>query len=323
MTIKENTMTDTALTTFDPTTGQSLMQMDKKLLPAPLEALTEVAHMLAKSDILVPKAFRGKPDLCLGIAYQAALWGTDPVATAKKSYLVNDQIAYEAQLINAICLRHFDDRPTYQYAGEGAQRYVTVTARVNGQVLTYTSPRLAVIHPRNSPLWKTDPDQQLAYMAIRAFARRHMPDVLLGVYAVDELQSVQIKDVTPVAPDPFADDGAELEHVEPEEDEVTPEPSGGADYTTAQKPQERGQERQQRAPAADQPKREQWPLNDDPMEFFEMAKAAVAEANDKTSLGALWEVTEDNRRSLFRADPISSADLDEYFNKKLHEVSKP
>lgn len=314
-------MTDTALTTFDPTTGQSIMQMDKKLLPAPLEALTEVAHMLAKSDILVPKAFRGKPDLCLGIAYQAALWGTDPVATAKKSYLVNDQIAYEAQLINAICLRHFDDRPTYQYAGEGAQRYVTVTARVNGQVLTYTSPRVAVVHPKNSPLWKTDPDQQLAYFAIRAFARRHMPDVLLGVYAVDELQSVQIKDVTPVAPDPFADDGAELEHVEPEEvNDVTPEPSGGTDYTNAQKPQERGQERKQRAPAAEQPKHEQWPLNDDPMAFFEMAKAAVAEANDEPGLGALWELTESNRRALFNADPISAEELDQAFNARLKEV---
>ena len=313
-------MTDTALTTFDPTTGQSIMQMDKKLLPAPLEALTEVAHMLAKSDILVPKAFRGKPDLCLGIAYQAALWGTDPVATAKKSYLVNDQIAYEAQLINAICLRHFDDRPTYRYEGEGAQRYVTVTARVNGQVLTYTSPRVAVIHPKNSPNWKTDPDQQLSYFAIRAFARRHMPDVLLGVYAVDELQSVQIKDVTPVAPDPFAADEAELEHVEAEDADVTPEPSGGADYTIAQKPQQRGQERQQRAPAANQPDVAPWPLHDDPMAFFALAEAAVAESDSEADIGALWQATEANRRALFDADPITSADLDAKFNARLKAV---
>lgn len=316
MTTKDDSMTDTAITAFDPAAGQSIMQMDKKLLPAPLEALTEVAHMLAKSDILVPKAFRGKPDLCLGIAYQAALWGTDPVATAKKSYLVNDQIAYEAQLINAICLRHFDDRPTYHYEGEGAQRYVTVTARVKGQVLTYTSPRVAVIHPRNSPLWKTDPDQQQAYFAIRAFARRHMPDVLLGVYAVDELQSVQIKDVTPVAPDPFAADEAELEHVEAEE--VTP--SGGASYSTAQKPQERGQERQNRASAPDQPQIVPWPTYDDPMAFFAEAKATVAESDSEADLGALWQATEANRRALFDADPISAEELDQAFNDRLKEV---
>ena len=320
MTTEDKTMTDQAITAFDPAAGQSIMQMDKKLLPAPLEALTEVAHMLAKSDILVPKAFRGKPDLCLGIAYQAALWGTDPVATAKKSYLVNDQIAYEAQLINAICLRHFDDRPTYRYEGEGAQRYVTVTARVKGQVLPYTSPRVAVIHPKNSPLWKTDPDQQLAYMAIRAFARRHMPDVLLGVYAVDELQSVQIRDVTPVASDPFAAEETELEHVEAEDADDSPTPSGGESYSTAQKPQERGQERQQRATETDQAQIETWPLHDDPMAFFALAEAAVAETDSEAALGALWQATEPNRRALFEADPISSEELDATFNARMREV---
>lgn len=312
-------MTEQAITTFDPAAGQSIMQMDKKLLPAPLEALTEVAHMLAKSSILVPKAFRGQPDLCLGIAYQAALWGTDPVATAKKSYLVNDQIAYEAQLINAICLRHFDDRPTYRYEGEGAQRFVTVTVRVKGQVLTYSSPRVAVIHPKNSPNWKTDPDQQLSYYAIRAFARRHMPDVLLGVYAVDELQQVQIKDVTPVAPDAFADE-AEMEHVDAEEMNETLTPSGGADYATSQKPQERGQERQQRAPGTDQAAAAVWPLHEDPMAFFALAETAVAEADSEAALGALWQATEPNRRALFDADPISSQELDEAFNTRLKEV---
>lgn len=311
-------MTDQAIAAFDPAAGQSIMQMDKKLLPAPLEALTEVAHMLAKSDILVPKAFRGKPDLCLGIAYQAALWGTDPVATAKKSYLVNDQIAYEAQLINAICLRHFDERPTYRYEGDGAQRYVTVTVRVKGQVLTYTSPRVAVIHPKNSPNWKTDPDQQLSYFAIRAFARRHMPDVLLGVYAVDELQSVQIKDVTPVAPDPFAADGVELEHVEAEEVELTP--SGGESYATTEKPPERGHERQQRHSAPITPQPEPWPLHDDPSAFFALAEAAVAKADSETALGDLFRATEGNRRALFDADPISSQELDEAFNARLKAV---
>lgn len=314
-------MSEQALAHFDPTSGQSIMQMDKKLLPAPLEALTEVAHMLAKSSILVPKAFRGQPDLCLGIAYQAALWGTDPVATAKKSYLVNDQIAYEAQLINAICLRHFDDRPTYRYEGEGAQRFVTVTVRVKGQVLTYTSPRVAVIHPKNSPNWKTDPDQQLSYYAIRAFARRHMPDVLLGVYAVDELQAVQIKDVTPVAPDAFAADEDEIEHVEAEEVDAEPTPSGGETYDISEKPQQRGQEGQKTRPATRGAQADQWPLHDDPMAFFEAAKIAVAEAVDIKALNRLWSATEANRFALKAADPISAEELDGAFTARGKEMA--
>jgi hypothetical protein len=40
---------------------------------------------------------------------------------------------------------------------------------------------------KNSPLWKGDVDQQLFYYSVRAFARRHFPDVMMGIYTVDEL----------------------------------------------------------------------------------------------------------------------------------------
>ena len=54
---------------------------------------------------------------------------------------------------------------------------------------------------RNSPLWKSDPKQQLAYLAIKKWARLFTPDVILGVYTPDEM------DVTPESGD------AEIEHV--------------------------------------------------------------------------------------------------------------
>jgi hypothetical protein len=37
-------------------------------------------------------------------------------------------------------------------------------------------------------LWVSDPRQQLAYLATKRWARLHAPDVMLGVYTVDELQ---------------------------------------------------------------------------------------------------------------------------------------
>lgn len=315
-------MTNTALAHIDDAPlAREIVPTDRKLLPAPMEQLQEVGALIQSAGALVNKDLRQDPGACVAVAYMAALHGTDPIATASQAFLINGRLAFMAQYISALIRKHLTEPLDITFHGEGAQRYCRVVGKVKGKVLEYTSPRVAVITPKNSSLWRTDPDQQLgAYYSVRAFARRHMPDVLLGVYAVDELQSVQIKDVTPVAPDPFADDGAELEHVEPEEDDVTPEPSGGADYTTAQKPQERGQERQQRAPAAEQPKREQWPLNDDPMAFFALAEAAVAEADSETYLAALWQATEANRRALFDADPISSQELDEAFNTRLKEV---
>ncbi|ADO09830.1 Major tail tube protein (Protein FII) [Pantoea vagans C9-1] len=52
---------------------------------------------------------------------------------------------------------------------------------------------------RNSPLWKTAPKQQLAYLAVKYWARLYCPDVILGVYTPDEFEPAQRaeRDVTP------------------------------------------------------------------------------------------------------------------------------
>lgn len=41
---------------------------------------------------------------------------------------------------------------------------------------------------RNSPLWATDPKQQLAYLGVKRWIRLYAPDVILGVYSPDELE---------------------------------------------------------------------------------------------------------------------------------------
>lgn len=50
--------------------------------------------------------------------------------------------------------------------------------------ITYLAPQTV----RNSPLWKTDPKQQLAYLGIKKWARLYCPDVIMGVYTVDEVE---------------------------------------------------------------------------------------------------------------------------------------
>lgn len=53
---------------------------------------------------------------------------------------------------------------------------------------------------RNSPLWATDPKQQLAYLAVKRWSRLYAPDVILGVYTPDELEEVnrEMRDITPL-----------------------------------------------------------------------------------------------------------------------------
>jgi hypothetical protein len=45
-------------------------------------------------------------------------------------------------------------------------------------------------YPRFSTQWATDPQQQICYLAVRKWARRVTPDVLLGVYTPEELVDI-------------------------------------------------------------------------------------------------------------------------------------
>jgi RecT family len=165
----------------------------------------EFAKMMAVSQIGVRKHLRGNVGACLAITVQSIEWGMSPFAVANKSYLVNDQIAYESQLVQAVILRRapIKRRFKYEYSGEGAKRRCKVTATlIDGETVDYETPEVGRIPVQNSPLWKSDPDQQLSYYAGRALCRRHFPDVLLGVYDVDELPETprdpaKARDVTP------------------------------------------------------------------------------------------------------------------------------
>lgn len=162
----------------------------------------EFAKLLSLAGTAVPKHLRGNPGGCLAVTIQALEWRMSPVAVANKSYEVNDRIAYEAQLIHAVIEARapLKGRLRGTYTGEGVERSCTVTGHMKGELepLEYTSPTIAKIKVKNSPLWTADPDQQLWYYATRSWARRYCPDVLLGIYGEDELRdSENIKDITP------------------------------------------------------------------------------------------------------------------------------
>jgi hypothetical protein len=168
----------------------------------------EFAKMMAISQIGVRKHLRNNPGACLAVCVQAIEWRMSPFAVANKSYLVNDQIAYEASMLQAVILSRapIKGRLKHEYSGAGADRRLKVWAELRdepGEIVEYETPLFRDITPKNSPLWKNDPDQQMHYYAARAWCRRHFPDVILGVYADDELPAHQgperAKDVTPLA----------------------------------------------------------------------------------------------------------------------------
>ncbi len=166
----------------------------------------EFAKLMSISGLAVPQHLRGEPGACLAVTVQSLEWRFSPFAVANKSYSVNGRIAYESQLIHAVIEARapLEHRLKCAYEGDGENRVCIVTGHLRNEVdpIVYRSPLFSKILPKNSPLWKTDPDQQLWYYASRAWARKFCPDVLLGVYSKDELQDSHIgadnaRDVTP------------------------------------------------------------------------------------------------------------------------------
>ncbi|WP_414107306.1 recombinase RecT, partial [Citrobacter freundii] len=56
---------------------------------------------------------------------------------------------------------------------------------------------ISSITTRNSPLWKTAPKQQIAYLAVKYWARLYCPEVILGVYSPDEVEPRTEKEINP------------------------------------------------------------------------------------------------------------------------------
>ena len=168
-----------------------------KIAPSDLDQAIRFAEIMCRGDIAIPKHLRGNQGACLAVTMQALQWGMNPFTVASKSYYVNGTIAYEAQLISAAIntRSNIKGRLKYKFEGEGDELTCTVTGNIDGEDYEYISPKVKDINPKNSPLWKSDPQQQLSYYSSRAWARRYYSEVLLGVYARDELE--QARDITP------------------------------------------------------------------------------------------------------------------------------
>lgn len=205
--------------------------------PQSVGELVEVAKLMASAGPMVGKAVRDKPGACLAIILQAGRCGMDPFALSLKTYLVNDQIAYEAQAVAAMIYNSpvLESRLDYEFEGSGDNLVCTVRGRIKGESKdrTYTSPRKGDIKTQNSPLWKADPEQQLGYYSARAWARRHVPDVIMGVYTREEREAMPPEqggfvNVTPERSDPVARLTANLaagrKEAAPEQSADAPEP---------------------------------------------------------------------------------------------------
>ncbi|MBF8177220.1 recombinase RecT [Herminiimonas contaminans] len=159
--------------------------------PEHMRALVSFSEMMAKSAVTVPKHLQGKPADCLAISMQAAQWGMNPFAVAQKTHLVNGVLGYEAQLVNAVIQSSGAIKGAfqYEYKGEANNLECRVGAVLHGNTEVTWGEWLRKIDvtTQNSPLWKSNPKQQLGYLQVKNWARLYCPGAILGVYTDDEL----------------------------------------------------------------------------------------------------------------------------------------
>lgn len=152
------------------------------------------ADMMAKGVVTVPKHLRGKPADCLAVCLQAMRWNMDPYAVAMKTHLVNDNLGYEAQLVIAVVQNSgaIVGAFKYEHQGAGPDMMCRVGAVLRGEQAITWGPwlRNGDVTVRNSPLWKTNPAQQLGYRQAANWARLYCPGAILGVYTVGELEDM-------------------------------------------------------------------------------------------------------------------------------------
>lgn len=175
----------------------------------------EIAKLMSISGPAIPSFMRNQPGICYACVVRAVRWQMDPFFVAEMSYLVNnkgeEKIAFMAQLIVAVinASAPLQKKLRVEYTGEGDEMKATIYGLPKGQTeeITYETPTLGQLIKargkndygklKGSPLYETDAKQQLWYYGARGFCRRHFPEVLAGVYDMDEFEPVDPKDVTP------------------------------------------------------------------------------------------------------------------------------
>lgn len=206
-------------------------------LPVPWAVIEQAAAMIASAPGMVPEM--KNPDVARFVSYQAARWMMDPIAVATEVYFVPRKggglvVGYGAKLVHSLVNRNAPlTAPldiTYGYSDPAKKiatnRFCKVSGMLRGasKPSTLTTPTVGQTKVKNSPTWWADPDQMLAYVGVRNWARRFCPEVIMGVYAREEL--IDMPDTSEPEPKPpmfEEDEPATFDGIPPTDEPAPPQ----------------------------------------------------------------------------------------------------
>ena len=162
---------------------------------ASMDSMMRVAELMANGRSTVPAHLQKNPADCMAVVMQAMQWGMSPFVVAQKTHVVSGHLGYEAQLVNAVVQNSgaIDGRFHYEFRGNSPAIECRVGAIIRGENEVTWGEWLNEnkVTTKNSPLWKTNPKQQLGYLQVKNWARMYCPGAILGVYSPDEFEAPQ------------------------------------------------------------------------------------------------------------------------------------
>ena len=167
----------------------ALPQHSAALVPSSMADAMRLAEMMAKAGFLAREL--QTTGGALFVIEQSMRWNMSPFAVAMETSFIQGKPMFSGKIVAAAVVSSgaISGRLRYDYEGEGDQRRITVTGTLRGE----NEPRsvsVSVKEARTSnSMWTKQPDQQLAYHGARVWARRHAPEVMLGVLAPEEMEA--------------------------------------------------------------------------------------------------------------------------------------
>ncbi len=170
---------------------------------ARFEHMQRIATAMAHAS-LIPDHLRGKGTgdasfrqtvgNCLLVVNQAARWNLDPFAVAPETYVVKGKLGFQGKLVAAVVNSRagLKGRLAYSFFGERDGRTVIVAGQFDNEAEPRTIELSVGQAKTDNKMWKTDPDQKLIYSGVTKWARRHCPEIMLGVLTDDDLEQMRV-----------------------------------------------------------------------------------------------------------------------------------
>lgn len=214
---------------------------------------------------------------CFLIVNQSLRWGFDPFAVMPETYVVGGKLGYQGKLIAAVVnsRANLEGRLRYSFTGtKGTPGFtITVTGTFRGDAKP-SEVTLSVEQAKTqNDMWTKDPEQKLIYSGAVRWARRHCPEIVLGVYTDDDLDRIAERE----AAGRVIESAPKFAPRVQAEQETAPEPPQ-TDASAFQEPAV-PPEKAQDAPREPEPAKEQ-------------AKAAPTKAEQKANAARLLELRE-------------------------------